>query len=155
MGQVFNADFIDFLKALNAADVKYILVGGYAVILHGYERVTGDMDIWVESTDDNYVRLCEAFNAFGMPVFDMSLENFLDTEKFDVFRFGRKPVAIDIMTKLKGLAFKEAFEKSEIRNIDNISLRLVHYHHLVLAKQQAGRNKDLNDLENLSENVES
>jgi predicted nucleotidyltransferase len=149
MSQIFHQDFIDFLKALNEHDVKYILVGGYAVILHGYERVTGDMDTWVESTTDNYERLYKAFITFGMPVFDMSLNNFLDTEKFDVFRFGRDPVAIDIMTKVKGLIFDEVFDQSEIRVIDGIPVRVIHYHHLVEAKTQSGRNKDLNDLDNL------
>lgn len=109
------------------------------------------MDIWVKSSPANYERLCKAFNTFGMPVFDMLLNKFLDTEHFDVFRFGRKPVAIDIMTKVKGLVFEDAFGQSEIKVIDDIPVRIIQYHHLVQAKKQAGRNKDLNDLENLSE----
>lgn len=100
MAQLFNPDFKYFLQALNNSEVDYILVGGYAVVLHGYERVTGDMDIWVRCTAENYKKLVHAFRAFGMPVFDMSLHNFLDIERWDVFRFGRKPVAIDIMTKV-------------------------------------------------------
>ena len=95
--------------------------------------------------------MTRAFNAFGLPVFDMSLENFLNTDRWDVFRFGRKPVAIDIMTKVKGLNFDEAFAKSEIRNINDVAVRLIHYHHLIEAKRHAGRNKDLNDLDNLPE----
>ncbi len=151
MAQLFNFDFKDFLQALKNSDVDYILVGGYAVILHGYERVTADMDLWVRCTPENYRKLEHAFRAFGMPMFDMSLQNFLDVERWDVFRFGRKPVAIDIMTKIKGLDFEEAFKKSEIRIIDNIPVRLIHYHHLIAAKKQAGRSKDMNDLENLPE----
>ncbi len=149
MAQLFNPDFKDFLQALNNSEVDYILVGGYAVILHGYERVTGDMDIWVRCTVENYKKLAHAFYAFGMPMFDMSLQNFLNVEGWDVFRFGRKPVAIDIMTKVKGLDFEEAYKKSQIRIIDNIPVRLIHYHHLITAKKEAGRSKDLNDLENL------
>ncbi len=151
MPQLFNPDFKDFLQALNKCEVDYILVGGYAVVLHGYERVTGDIDIWVRCTVENYKKLVHAFQAFGMPMFDMSLQNFLDVERWDVFRFGRKPVAIDIMTKVKGLDFEEAFVKSEVKVIDNIPVRLIHYHHLIEAKKQAGRSKDLNDLENLQQ----
>ncbi len=135
MAQLFNPDFKDFLQALNNSEVDYILVGGYAVVLHGYERVTGDIDIWVRCTVENYKKLLHAFHAFGMPTFDMSLQNFLDVDGSDVFRFGRKPVAIDIMTKVKGLDFEEAFKKSEIRIIDNIPVRLIHYHHLITAKK--------------------
>lgn len=94
MPNLFNPDFIDFLQALNKCEVEYILVGGYAVILHGYERVTADMDIWVRCTKENYNKIASAFSVFGMPTFDMTLDNFLNSEQWDVFRFGRKPVAI-------------------------------------------------------------
>jgi hypothetical protein len=61
MGNIFNDDFRDFLSALNKQEVKYLLVGGFAVILHGYSRTTGDMDIWVERTSENYLRIKQAF----------------------------------------------------------------------------------------------
>ncbi|SHL65976.1 hypothetical protein SAMN05444266_104307 [Chitinophaga jiangningensis] len=66
MGVIFNDDFRDFIQALNNHNVEYILVGGYAVILHGYRRVTGDMDIWVNRTKENYLKLAEAFMEFGL-----------------------------------------------------------------------------------------
>jgi len=72
MGDIFNEDFQDFLKALLKANVDFILVGGYAVILHGYSRTTGDMDVWVDRTQTNYKKLTLAFQYFGMPVFDMT-----------------------------------------------------------------------------------
>lgn len=61
MGNIFNNDFRDFINALNHYEVKYILVGGYSVILHGYSRTTGDLDIWVNKTIENYERLKSAF----------------------------------------------------------------------------------------------
>ena len=72
MGNIFNEDFRDFLTALNYNGVRYILVGGFSVILHGYSRTTGDMDIWVERTSINYKSLKAAFLEFGMPVFGIS-----------------------------------------------------------------------------------
>ena len=81
MGNLFNPDFRDFLKALHLHDVDYLLVGGYAVILHGYERVTADMDIWVRCTPENYKKIVQAFNSFGMPMFDMTMDNFLNSKK--------------------------------------------------------------------------
>lgn len=63
MGNIFNSDFRDFIMALNKNAVKYILVGGYSVILHGYSRTTGDMDIWVERSDENYSKIVKAFKA--------------------------------------------------------------------------------------------
>ncbi|MEO6037092.1 MAG: hypothetical protein ABIQ93_01685 [Saprospiraceae bacterium] len=62
---IFNSDFQDFVRALNTVEVDYILVGGYAVILHGYNRTTGDLDVWVRKSPDNYQRLLKAFSQFG------------------------------------------------------------------------------------------
>jgi hypothetical protein len=149
MPNLFNDDFRDFIMALNEQDVRYLLVGGYSVILHGYSRTTGDMDIWVERSKDNYLKLKQAFIQFGMPVFDMTEENFLYHPAWDVFTFGKPPVAIDLMVKLKGLDFDEAFNRSVIFSDEELQVRTIHKNDLIQAKKSAGRNKDLNDLENL------
>lgn len=149
MGNIFNEDFRDFLSALQLHAVRYVLVGGYSVILHGYSRTTGDLDIWVEKTAENYSRLVQAFHSFGMPVFDMTAANFLDASRFDVFTFGRPPVAIDIMTNLKGLDFAVAYALASDRQVEGLTVRLIHYPHLRQAKAAAGRPRDQNDLDNL------
>jgi hypothetical protein len=89
---IFNPDFQDFISALNSSEVAYILVGRYSVILHGYFRTTGDMDIWVQPSAVNYERLQKAFARFGMSVFNMTSERFLDTAQYEVCTFGRPPV---------------------------------------------------------------
>lgn len=91
---IFNEDFRDFLHALNEHHVAYLSAGGFSVILHGYSRTTGDMDIWAERSPDNYLKLKKAFQSFGMPVFDMNEENFLSRPNRDVFTFGVPPVAL-------------------------------------------------------------
>ncbi|WP_019947403.1 hypothetical protein [Hymenobacter aerophilus] len=149
MGNLFNVDFQDFLRALWATEVKYVLVGGYSVILHGYSRTTGDLDIWVERSADNYERLVRAFQQFGMPTFDMTRPNFLDNPAMDVFTFGRPPVAIDIITELKGLAFEDAYAVASIREVEDVTVRLIQYQQLLEAKKAAGRPRDYNDIENL------
>lgn len=155
MTDIFNADFQDFIKSLNTANVNYLLVGGYSVILHGYSRTTGDLDIWVDATESNYHKLERAFQLFGMPVFDMTLTKFLNTNQFDVFTFGRPPVSIDILTLVKGLKFNEALQASVIFTDNDIDVRCIQYHHLITAKKAAGRNRDLNDIEQLSKNKEN
>jgi predicted nucleotidyltransferase len=150
MANIFNADFRDFLEALHQWQVHYILVGGYSVILHGYSRTTGDMDIWVEKTRTNYDRLANAFYEFGMPTFDMTPENFLDNPNFDVFTFGRQPVAIDIITAIKGLDFSIAYEQAKDIEVEGLTIRLIRYNDLLTAKRAAGRPRDLNDLDNLT-----
>ena len=149
MPDIFQEDFRDFLKALNDNEVKYIMVGGLAVVLHGHARVTGDMDIWVECSAENYKKLVKAFNQFHMPVFDMTLEKFLQVNESDVFSFGRNPVGIDIMTAVKGLNFDEAYKLSSIFNDEGLPIRLIHINQLIEAKKAAGRLKDLDDIQQL------
>lgn len=149
MGNIFNADFRDFIAALNNEQVKYILVGGYSVILHGYPRTTGDMDIWVERTEENYVKIKKAFHQFGMPVFDMTKENFISHPNWDVFTFGTPPVAIDLMVQLKGLDFNSAYEKAVLFEDDGLFIRTIHKNDLIIAKQSVNRPKDQDDLANL------
>ncbi len=150
MGNIFNDDFRDFIAQLNANAVKYILIGGYSVILHGYSRTTGDMDILVEKSENNYGNLVDAFRAFGMPVFDMTKENFLKNDAFDVFTYGRPPSSIDIMTSAKGLNFDETFSNSSVHIEDGLKIRLIHVNDLKIAKRASNRAKDIDDLENLN-----
>lgn len=152
MGNIFNEDFQDFIQSLHLFDVEYVLVGGYSVILHGYSRTTGDMDIWVNKTETNYRKLQKAFLNFGLGMFDMTLDNFLYNEEIDVFTFGRPPVSIDVMTSVKGLNFQDTFQEAIITEVDGITLRLIHYNHLVMAKKASNRPKDQDDLENLKSN---
>jgi hypothetical protein len=145
---MFNQDFQDFIVSLNKHNVEYMLVGGYAVILRGYSRSTGDMDIWVNKTASNFLRLQQAIVNFGMPSQAIRSEQFFSDE-FDVFSFGRPPYAIEIMTAVKGVEFNEAFHQSTVLSIDEIDVRVIHLQHLIAAKKAAGRYKDLNDIENL------
>src|SRR5690242_4128654 len=151
MSNIFNDDFHDFINALNQSEVEYILVGGYSVILHGYSRNTGDLDLWVYKTRENYNKLKNAFYSFGMPVFDMTEFNFLNNSQFNVFSFGKPPVSIDIMTEVKGLSFYSAYQSASIIKIENLSVRLINLNDLLKAKKSSGRSKDLDDIENLSE----
>ncbi len=150
MSDIFESDFSDFISALNVSGTEYIVVGGYAVILHGYYRTTQDLDIWVNKTPENHVKLSKAFAIFGMPIFDMTMENFM-SERFDVFSIGRKPLQIDIITKLKGLEFNEAIQYVVHKEIEGLKVNYLGLTDLLTAKKASGRYKDLDDIEKLSQ----
>ncbi|MEO8712546.1 MAG: hypothetical protein ABI405_10505 [Parafilimonas sp.] len=150
MADLFNQDFLDFIDALNKAHVEYILVGGYAVILHGYTRSTGDMDVWVNKTSDNYKKLKQAFQLFGAPIF--SEEEFMGNN-FDVWGIGKEPNRIEILNLLKGIIFNEAYPLCKIFIQNTIEIRYIHINHLIKAKEAAGRFKDKNDIEQLKKNI--
>jgi len=149
MGNLFNPDFKDFIETLNLFRVDYLLVGGYAVIIYGYYRTTGDLDIWVNPTKENYKKLSMAFAKFGLPIDAIGEDQFIDPIQADVFSFGRPPVSIDILTQVKGINFEESFAVSNMDDSQGFKINVINYQHLINAKKAAGRFKDLNDIENL------
>ena len=149
MANLFNDDFRDFIAALEQHRVRYMLIGGYAVIAYGYDRSTGDMDVWVERTNENYERLVRAFQTFGMPVFDMTPERFLDADRYDVFGFGVPPNRIEVLTAPRGLIFAGAYPNRQRFADDDLEVNLIGYEDLLRAKRAAARHRDLDDLENL------
>jgi len=151
MTYIFNKDFQDFLVALNDTGVEYLLVGGYAVVLHGYHRTTGDMDVWINPTKENYRRMINAFTAFGLPPDAISESDFLTNESMDVYTFGRPPVCLDIMSKVKGLEFSECYYKALEDSSQGFNIKLISYNHLIASKKAAGRLRDLNDIQKLEE----
>jgi hypothetical protein len=146
MADLFNQDFQDFIECLNKSNVEYILVGGYAVILHGYIRSTADMDVWVKKSEENYNRLKLALAEFGVP--EIPREDFLGS-RFDVWGFGKEPSRIDLMSEVKGIDFDETFSTSKIFEQNNVSIRYIHLTHLLKAKEASGRFKDKSDIEEL------
>jgi hypothetical protein len=150
MSNIFESDFSDFISALNISNTEYLVVGGYAVILHGYFRTTLDLDIWVNKTPENHLKLSKAFAVFGMPLFDMHLENFM-SERFDVFSIGRSPIRIDIITNLKGLEFSDAFHHALQKEMEGIKVNYLNLDDLLKAKKASGRYKDLDDIEKLGQ----
>ncbi len=149
MGNIFNEDFQDFLKSINKAQVKYVLVGGYSVIFHGFPRTTGDLDIFVEVSKENYRKLHEAFFEFGLSIFDMTEENFLFNNNMTVFSFGRAPVSIEILKEISGIGFDEVYENAIETEIEDIPIKVINLKDLIKNKKASGRSKDLNDIENL------
>ncbi|MFT5386364.1 MAG: hypothetical protein ACI8VT_001314 [Saprospiraceae bacterium] len=149
MNNIFNIDFQEFIISLNQQKVKYILVGGYSVILRGYSRTTGDMDIWIEPSEENFLSLKKAFYNFGMSMHGLTLKKFLDTVHYDVFTYGRPPVCIEILTKVKGLTFPKAYKNAEWIEFEDFKVYVLSKNDLIEAKKATNRPKDLDDLEHL------
>ena len=149
MGDIFNQDFQDFIQALNNNNVEYILVGGYAVILHGFVRSTADMDVWINKTKDNYSKLSSAYKEFGAPIF--SETDFLGNI-YDVWSIRTPPNRIDVMNDVKGVSFEEAYKLCKVYIQANVEIRYIHLNHLIKAKKASGRFKDKADIEQLLKN---
>src|SRR4029453_202287 len=102
-----NPDFVDLLRAFTEADVRFLVVGAYALAHHGRPRATGDLDVWVEATPANASRIMRGLAAFGAPMQEVDEHDF--TQPGTVFQMGVAPVRIDILTELTGLRFADAW----------------------------------------------
>ncbi len=142
-----HPDFRDFLRLLTSHDVRYLLVGGYAVGYHGYPRATGDMDIWIELSEQNSKKVASAFRDFGMS--DEVISEGLFLEKNKVIRMGVPPVRLEVITGASGVSFEECYSNREVVEIDGILINFISLQDLKKNKQAAGRHKDLEDLEHL------
>ena len=146
MPNLFNVDFVEFLQLLDKYQVEYLLVGGYAVILHGYNRSTGDMDLWVNKSEENYTKLQKVYSDFGIPIFS---ENDFNSEEFDVWSIGKEPIKIEILTDVIGLVFNESFKKCNWFDMEKFKIPFVDIDDLFKTKLATGRYKDLADIEQL------
>ncbi len=142
-------DFKDFLRLLNVHDVDYLLVGGYAVALHGYVRYTQDMDIWVFTSPENAAKVVLALKEFGFAQSNELLD-VLQKEK-RVIGMGIPPVKIEVITTIDGVSFVECFRNRLTIEVDGVSVNYLSLPDLLKNKKASGRFKDLNELEHLPE----
>jgi predicted nucleotidyltransferase len=140
-------DFKEFLKLFNAHRVEYLVVGGYAVGVHGYPRATVDLDVWVRSSQDNATRIIAALHAFGFAATAPDPSLFLSDRT--IVRFGVPPFRIELMTSIDGVMFDACAQRALVVEIDGTSVPFISLEDLRANKRAAGRHKDLNDLENL------
>jgi predicted nucleotidyltransferase len=140
-------DFKGFLKLLNAHQVEYLLIGGYAVGYHGYPRATADMDIWIATNPANADRIVAVLKEFGFDIPDLSPQLFL--KEWQIVRLGVPPVRIEIATTISGVDFDDCFPQRVEDKLDGVKVNLISLNHLKLNKKAAGRHQDLADLENL------
>lgn len=143
---LLDTHFLQFLDLLNKHQVEYLLVGGHAVILHGYPRTTGDMDIWVSPTNENAHKLVKTIDEYGFDASPLLEMDFTQTLVFDV---GESPAQIEIMNYISGVNFETAFAQKEIAEMEGIHFNLIHLNDLRKNKEASARHKDLDDLEHL------
>ena len=141
------ADFSEFLKLLTEHDVKYLLVGGYAVGYHGYVRATADMDIWIEATEENASRVTDVFKEFGFGVEALNPAIFLEPDR--IIRIGVPPMRIEVMCSVSGVDFRPCYEHREVAAWDDVEVNIIGLRCLKKNKRASGRLKDLSDLDYL------
>ena len=140
---LLNPDYRDMLSAFAEESVKYLLVGAYALAVHGHVRATGDIDLWVESSRDNATRVMAALARFGAPLYEIEARDFETPEV--VFQIGVAPRRINILTTIDAVDFQAAWAEREEVEVAGSRVPVISRHHLLQNKRATGRPKDLAD----------
>lgn len=144
-----NRDFKEFLELLNRHEVKYLVVGGYSVAIHGHPRYTKDIDIWILTSEKNASSLIKALNEFGFGSLDLTVEDF-KTPGY-VVQLGNAPARIDILTSLTGVEFDECWDNRVEVEDEGLVYSVISLKDLRANKAALGRYQDLADLEELGD----
>ncbi|MGO9096215.1 MAG: nucleotidyltransferase [Bryobacteraceae bacterium] len=143
-----NSDFKDLLRELNAAGVRYLIVGGYAVMVYTEPRYTKDLDIWIEPTESNARKLLAALDRFGVPIKGVGPGDFTEPEVF--FQIGVEPVRVDIMTSVPGLEFNPAWDRGLAVDFGGETAPVLSRADLLASKKATGRVRDRRDVKRLT-----
>jgi predicted nucleotidyltransferase len=142
-----NSDFKDLLRSLNAAGVRYLIVGGYAVMVHTEPHYTKDLDLWIEPTEVNAQKLLAGLGEFGAPVADVQPSDFVQPETF--YQIGVEPVRVDILTSVTGLNFESAWAHRITVDFEGEPACVLSRQDVLAAKIASGRPRDRRDARRL------
>ena len=140
-------DLREFIELLNALDVRYMVVGAFALAYHGHPRYTGDIDLFIERSAENADRVIQVIQKFGFGDLDLSVDDFLQEDQ--VIQLGISPNRIDLLTFLSGISFQEAWATREHGEIDGLNVPFISKEMFKRNKVASGRTRDLADLEQL------
>jgi hypothetical protein len=144
---MLNEDYKDILQLFTDNGVKYLVVGAYALGAYGFPRATGDIDLWVLADGENSQKIFRCLAKFGAPMEQINENTFC--EKDVIFQIGIVPRRIDIITKISGVDFEQAYSRREEFVIDNVKVPFISKQDLITNKQATGRIKDSIDIKNL------
>lgn len=142
-----DPDFSEFIGLLLANEVEFMVVGGYAVAVHGHPRYTGDLDIWLLIDRVNAEKLVRVLGEFGFGALDLSADDFLVEDQ--VVQLGREPIRIDLLTGLDGVSFSDCDTRAVSIDVDGMQVPFISREDLLENKRSSGRSQDLADVEAL------
>ena len=144
---MLNRDFREFIQSLNDNQVRYLVIGGYAVALHGCPRYTKDIDVWIDMSAENAAKVVKALEQFGFGSLELQAADFLVPEQ--IVQLGYPPARIDLITTPPGVEFESCYGSRAEIEIDGVVVNFIDLENLKRSKRATGRLQDLADLENL------
>jgi hypothetical protein len=143
-----NSDYSDLLRIFNANNVRYLVIGGYAVVQYAEPRYTKDLDVWISTDEVNAKAVYKSLKEFGAPLEGMTEKDFSEEGYF--FQMGVAPVRLDILMGIPGVVFEDCWKRHTLVDFDGLPVRFISKQDLILAKRASGRPQDLFDAELLA-----
>jgi hypothetical protein len=144
-----SGDFRELLSLFNAENVRYLIVGGFALAHYGRPRYTKDLDIWIDRSEENSLRVFRALANFGAPLRNLSAHDF--TEADIIFQVGVEPLRIDLLTDISGVDFAQSWNRRESTTYGDVPVYVISKSDYIINKRASGRPSDLRDVEALLE----
>ena len=144
-----NSDFSDLLRLFNAGRVRYLVIGGFAVIQYAEPRFTADLDLWVGTDPRNAGAVHEALREFGAPLSGLTAGDFAEEGYF--YQMGVPPVRVDVLMGIPGIGFEEAWARRVEIDFDGLPVPFISREDLITAKRASGRPQDMIDVANLTQ----
>lgn len=149
-----NSDFSDLLRIFNDNNVRYLVIGGYAVVQYAEPRFTKDLDLWISTDIDNAEAVFKSLQSFGAPLADLTKADFAEEGYF--YQMGAPPVRVDILMGIPGVEFEPAWERRVKVDFEDLPVLFISREDLIVSKLASGRPQDLIDAELLSSpNIDS
>ena len=144
-----NSDFSDLLRIFNDHNVKYLVIGGYAVVQYAEPRFTKDLDVLISTDPENAEAVYNALREFGAPLAGLTPKDFSEEGFF--FQMGVPPVRVDVLMGIPGIQFDECWERRMKVDFDGLKVMFISKQDLIVSKRAAGRPQDLIDADLLSQ----
>ena len=142
-----NSDFSDLLRLFNAARVRYLVIGGFAVIQYAEPRFTADLHLWVGTEPHNAGAVYEALREFGAPLSGMTARDFAEEGYF--YQMGVPPVRVDVLMGIPGIGFEDAWARRVEVDFEGLLVPFISRDDLITAKRASGRPQDMIDIQSL------
>lgn len=147
--RLLTRDFVEFIECCDRRDVRFLIVGGYALAAHGHPRATKDLDVWIYIDSDNAERLVSALDDFGLGSIGLAPADFLEPEV--VVQLGYPPIRIDLLTSISGVTFENCWANRIVIDVGGVDAGFISLQDLVVNKRAAARPQDLVDADLLEQ----
>jgi hypothetical protein len=143
--EAMNSDFEELLSIFNENGVRYLIVGGHAVMLYTEPRYTKDLDVWIDASAENAERVYRSLLVFGAPLAGLTAKDFAEEGSF--YQMGIPPARVDILMSIDGVSFAEAWPSRQQSKLGNAPAWFIGRAELIRNKRAVGRHIDLHDAE--------